>query len=159
PECTTLVRQLTGTVRAQVQFSPRPEYGQVRISLQPLGDGLLVLGSNEPIALYSPGVDWEVTNDGSNDTAQAGIDLAAMGGRCELELRCGTQNLDPSDEAVDERQARVEGGWKDWAGSLRLPAVARDLVLRSALTLRGLHHQPSGSLLAAATTSLPEEMG
>jgi trehalose-phosphatase len=159
PEWTTLVRMLTGTTRAHVEFCPRPEYGQVHISLQPLGDGLLVLGSNEPISLYSPGVDWEISNDGSNDTAQAEIDLTRMGGRCELELRCGSQSLQPPAEPLDARQARVERGWKDWAGALRLPAVARDLVLRSALTLRGLHHTPSGSLIAAATTSLPEEMG
>jgi trehalose-phosphatase len=159
PECTMLVRMLTGTVRASVEFCPRPEYGQVRISLQPLGDGLLVLGSNEPISLYSPGVEWEITNDGSNDTAQAEIDLVAMGGRCDLELRCGSPSLEPPAEPLEERQARTERGWKDWAGGLRLPTVARDLVLRSALTLRGLHHEPSGSLLAAATTSLPEEMG
>jgi trehalose-phosphatase len=159
PECTTLVRVLSGTTRAVVDFCPRPEYGQVRISLQPLGDGLLVLGSNEPICLYSPGVDWEISNDGGHDSARAEIDLPAMGGRCELELRCGSHGLKPWPEPLAERQARVEGAWRDWADTLRLPTVARDLVLRSALTLRGLHHQPSGSLLAAATTSLPEEMG
>ncbi|HKT01681.1 MAG TPA: trehalose-phosphatase [Rugosimonospora sp.] len=159
PEATSLVRVLSGTSTARVDFCPRPEYGQVRISLQPLGDGLLVLGSNEPICLYSPGVDWEISNDGSNDSARATVDLSAMGNHCELELRCGTHSLRPWPEAIAARQGRVERDWKDWAGSLRLPTVARDLVLRSALTLRGLHHQPSGSLLAAATTSLPEEMG
>jgi pentatricopeptide repeat protein len=53
----------------------------------------------------------------------------------------------------------VEQGWRDWATSLKLPTVARDHVLRSALTLRGLVHSPSGSILAAATSSLPEEVG
>jgi trehalose-phosphatase len=159
PEATSLVRVLTGTARAVVEFCPRPEYGQVPISLQPLGDGLLVLGSNEPICLYSPGVEWEVSTDGSNDSARAVVDLAAVGGECELELRCGTHSLQRWPQPLPQRQAGVEQGWKEWAGALRLPAIARDLVLRSALTLRGLHHQPSGSILAAATTSLPEEMG
>ena len=45
----TLVRVLTGTGVARLEFAPRPEFGQVSIRLQPLGDGLLVLGSNEPI--------------------------------------------------------------------------------------------------------------
>lgn len=51
----TLVRVLTGSGRVRVEFAPRPEFGQVAVQLQPLGDGLLVLGSNEPVALYSPG--------------------------------------------------------------------------------------------------------
>ncbi len=159
PESTSLVRVLSGNSRAVVEFCPRPEYGQVRISLQPLGDGLLVLGSNEPMSLYSPGVDWEVYNEGGHDTARAEVDLGAMGGRCELELRCGSHSLQPWPQSLDERQARVERGCRDWAASLRLPTVARDHVMRSALTLRGLQHGPSGSLIAAATTSLPEEMG
>ena len=156
---TTLVRVLTGNVRAVVEFCPRPEYGQMPISLQPLGDGLLVLGSSEPIALYSPGVDWEVTSDGNNDSARAEIDLAAMDGECVLDLRCGSYSLRAWPDPVVVRQERVEAGWREWADSLELPAVAHDLVLRSALTLRGLHHRPSGSLMAAATTSLPEELG
>jgi GH15 family glucan-1,4-alpha-glucosidase len=44
-------------------------------------------------------------------------------------------------------------------GPLRLPGVARDAVLRSAMTLRGLWHEPTGSILAAATSSLPETIG
>jgi pentatricopeptide repeat protein len=60
---------------------------------------------------------------------------------------------------VQARQAQAEQGWRDWANSLRLPNLAREQVMRSALTLRALCHQPSGSILAAATTSLPEELG
>ncbi len=159
PESTSLVRHLTGTVKARVEFAPRPEYGQVAIRLQPLGDGLLVLGSNEPMALYAPGVEFEVYTDGGHDSARAEVDLAAHGGSCTLELRCGTHSLSDWAEPVDARQAQVERGWREWAQSLKLPTVARDQVLRSALTLRGLCHQPTGAILAAATSSLPEEIG
>jgi trehalose-phosphatase len=159
PESTTLVRVLTGTVKARLEFAPRPEFGQVAIRLQPLGDGLLVLGSSEPMALHSPGVEWEVYTDGGHHSARAAVDLAELGGRCVLELRCGTHSLRGWDDAIEVRQARVEQGWRDWANALKLPTVARDQVLRSALTLRGLVHSPSGSILAAATSSLPEEIG
>ncbi len=159
PEATSLVRLLTGTVKARLEFAPRPEYGQVAIRLQPLGDGLLVLGSNEPMALHSPGVEWDVYNDGGHDSARAEVDLAAMGGSCALELRCGTHSLRAWDTPVQERQARVERGWREWTQSLKLPTVARDHVLRSALTLRGLCHEPTGAIIAAATSSLPEEIG
>ena len=60
----TLVRVLTGTGVARLEFAPRPEFGQVSVRLQPLGDGLLVLGSNEPMILYAAGVEWDVFDDG-----------------------------------------------------------------------------------------------
>jgi len=87
------------------------------------------------------------------------VDLEAAGGQVVLELRLGTENLTSHGTPAVERMANVEQGWRDWAGGLRLPAVAKDEVLRSALVLRGLCHEPSGSILAAATTSLPEELG
>ena len=60
------VRPGPGGVRPAARVRP----GRRRSS-QPLGDGLLVLGSNDPIALYSPGVEWEVDNDGGYETAHA----------------------------------------------------------------------------------------
>ena len=67
------------------------------IKLQPLGDGLLVLGYNEPITLYAPGVEWDVFEDGGHDTARAGdgVDLSAAGGHVPLELRFDSHNVSP----------------------------------------------------------------
>jgi len=155
----TLVRVLTGSAVAQLEFAPRPEFGQVPIRLQPLGDGLLVLGYNEPITLFAPGVEWDIFDDGGHDTACAVVDLAAAGGRVPVELRFDSHNLDPHPGAIDERQSQAERPWADWAASLRLPEIATREVARSALTLRGLCHVATGSILAAATTSLPEELG
>lgn len=155
----TLVRVLTGTGVTRLAFAPRPEFGQVAIRLQPLGDGLLVLGCNEPIILFAPGVEWDVFDDGGHDTARAVVDLAAVGGRVSVELRFDSENVSPHPDGIDDRQALAEQPWTDWAASLQLPGTAPKEVLRSALTLRGLCHAPTGSILAAATTSLPEELG
>ncbi|MFC0532218.1 trehalose-phosphatase [Phytohabitans kaempferiae] len=155
----SLVRLLEGRGQARLEFAPRPEFGQVGMRLQHLGDGLLVLGSSEPVALYSPGVEWDVTTDGGFDTARAVVDLAAAGGQTALELRFGSHGLDHSGVPLSDRQAAAELPWREWAATLRLPGVARDLVLRSALTLRGMCNDVSGGILAAATTSLPEEIG
>jgi trehalose-phosphatase len=61
--------------------------------------------------------------------------------------------------SVQARQAQTEREWRDWSASLRLPSRARELVLRSALTLRALCYRPTGAIIAAGTSSLPEEMG
>jgi trehalose-phosphatase len=155
----TLVRVLSGSGRVQVEFAPRPEFGQVAVQLQPLGDGVLVLGSNEPVALYAPGVEWEVHEDGGYESARAVVDLSAVGGSLTLELRFGSHNLEHHRLPVHERQSLAEQPWREWVAGLKLPRTEREMVARSALTLRGLCHEATGSILAAATTSLPEEIG
>jgi pentatricopeptide repeat protein len=76
-----------------------------------------------------------------------------------LELRFDSQDVNANPVSIEERQARAEQPSLDWVAMLRLPEVARREVVRSALTLRGLCHEPTGSILAAATMSLPEELG
>ncbi|GLZ75860.1 trehalose-phosphatase [Actinorhabdospora filicis] len=156
---TTLVRELSGNGTARVTFAPRPEFGSLPVRLQPLGDGLLMLGYNEPLVLRAPGVEWEVTSDGQNDTATATVDLTAFGGHVALEMRCGSNDLSDSALPVGERREGSEAHWRDWAAKLNLPRLKRDMVMRSALALRALCYEPTGAILAAATTSLPEDLG
>jgi trehalose 6-phosphate phosphatase len=155
----TMLRRLTGNAVAVVEFAPRPEFGQVQVKLQPLGDGLLVLGSNEQFALRAPGVVWDVTNDGVHDVARAVVDLAANDGEVLLELRLRTIDLEPHDMTPTQRMEQAEGPWREWANTLVLPPMQKDVVQRSALTLRGLCHFEGGGVIAAATTSLPETLG
>ncbi|MDV6014685.1 trehalose-phosphatase [Haloechinothrix sp. LS1_15] len=162
PECAThrtdLVRVISGEVPADVVFCPRPEFGGVPVRIVPEADGLRVLGTSEPFVLRSPGVDWEITSDGINDTAHAVVhpmpDEPVI-----LELRCGTTDLGPHELTEFERRQRAGAYWSNWASTLKLPAREPELVTRSALTLRGLTDTETGGVLAAATTSLPEEIG
>ncbi|MBC2641754.1 MULTISPECIES: trehalose-phosphatase [unclassified Rhodococcus (in: high G+C Gram-positive bacteria)] len=154
---TDLTRVISGQAAAVVTFAPRPEFGQGQVILEAVAEGLRVHGTNEPIVLRSPGVQWNVTSDGNQQTAHAVVDPS--GGDIVLELRCGTEELGPSETPEEERRALAESYWSDWAKSLTLPTLKPDLMKRSALTLRGLVHVDSGAIMAAATTSLPEEIG
>ena len=65
---------------------------------------------------------------------------------------------------VDSRQSltRTEAFWRDWLEQLNFPnsnARWRDAVIRSLITLKLLTYQPTGAIVAAPTTSLPEVMG
>jgi trehalose-phosphatase len=158
PHRTDLVRVISGEAAASVVFAPRPEFGGVPVRLMAEADGLKVLGTSEPIVLRAPGVQWEITNDGLNDTASALVQ-PTPGKPVVLELRCGTTELDEHELSEVDRRSRAGEYWSSWAETLKLPTVQRDLVVRSALTLRGLVNTDTGGVLAAATSSLPEEIG
>jgi trehalose-phosphatase len=159
----SLFRNLSGSVSVRLSFAPRPEFGQVPTQLQAVEDELRVIGSNDPIALIAPGVHWEISDEAGHDTAHAVIDLARMDGSVTLELRLGAQHREVETHTlgteVRDFRAEAEHEWRQWSSTLKLPTVARDLVLRSALTLRALRYEPTGAIIAAGTSSLPEEMG
>jgi len=152
-----LIRVVSGQTQAVVEFVPRPEFGQLPVRLAAEPDGLRMLGTSDPMVLRSPGVQWEISTDGIYSSARAVID--PTGADVLLELRCGSADLSPSPVPEPEQRRRASVWWSDWLTQLRLPPVQRDLVARSALTLRGLCHSETGAIMAAATTSLPEEVG
>jgi len=104
-------------------------------------------------------------------TIASGIRLGQAGARCY-----GRTTLDegqstfvalswsghaPSDQtsAASDLQATVEY-WRDWLSAGRFPDHPwRSYIERSALTLKGLSYAPSGAIMAASTTSLPETPG
>ncbi|GAA3994182.1 trehalose-phosphatase [Allokutzneria multivorans] len=158
PHRTEIVRVISGNSRAVIDFAPRPEFGQVAVKLSAEADGLRVLGTSDPIVLRAPGVEWTITSDGQHESARAVVEVTPEQ-PIVLELRCGSDDLGPAEVSEADRRARAGSYWTDWLAGLNLPEVQRDLVARSALTLKGLQHDETGAFLAAATTSLPEEIG
>src|SRR6185295_18581658 len=151
-----LVRVLEGSAEAILEFTPRPDFGRAPIGLRAEPDGIVVLGAADPVALYAPGLEWEIQDDGIHASARAHI----VGDRpYVIELRTGSDSLAPHPTSEPERRERTEQTWRGWLEGLRLPALARAEVARSALTLRALCHEATGAIMAAATTSLPEEIG
>ena len=159
---TSLVRVLSGTGAARIVFAPRPDYANAPFSMEARAGELHVVGTSDPIILLAPGVGFTVTSDGRHATATAEVNL--QHGPVVLNLRCGdTEMQQPaSNRAVTDeadRRAAVAHHSRRWVQGLTLPGVKPSLVRRSALVLRALVHEPTGAVLAAPTTSLPEGIG
>ncbi len=58
-----------------------------------------------------------------------------------------------------EALASTEGFWLDWSARCKVEGAARARVMRSLLTLKALTYEPTGGIVAALTTSLPEQLG
>lgn len=153
-----LVRVIEGEGEVEILFSPRIDFGRSFTELDVVDEGVSVLGGLGPILLYSPGVQWELRHDGRHQVASAVVRLTAD--PLVLELRLGAW---PGDEEIvleePERRERTAAFWRSKVEPLRRVPVAPALVRRSALVLDALRYQPSGAMLAAATTSLPESVG
>ena len=168
PGRTRLIRVLTGTGRAVIEFAPR--FGRiVGALLEPRGNDLVVsagsrLGGDQVrrlwlrngIRLRSPGLRWQIESDGRNDIARAEADLSA--GPVVLELLCGAGAGDYATAEPERRSATIEH-WSAWAHRLALPPLQTELARRSALVLKALCHGPTGAIIAAPTTSLPQDLG
>lgn len=155
---TSLVRVLSGTGAARIVFAPRPDYANAPFSMESRGAELHVMGTSDPIILTAPGVAFTITTDGRHATATALVNL--QDGPVVLNMRCGDtepETADPANEA--ERRAAVVLHSREWVQGLEVPDVKPSLVRRSALVLRALVHEPTGAVLAAPTTSLPEGIG
>jgi GH15 family glucan-1,4-alpha-glucosidase len=60
---------------------------------------------------------------------------------------------------LDRTLQQCEAYWRDWSGQCGYQGRWRDTVIRSLITLKALIHQPTGGMVAAPTTSLPEKLG
>lgn len=152
-----IFRCLSGRESAVVCFAPRPQFGAVSVSIEKAENGLVVVGSSDQMALYAPGVEWQIEGPPGRHTATAVVD--ASDGDVILELRYGTHDLSPCGEPEPQARERTRRYWREWTDSLDLPGVRPDAEERAALTLRALCHATTGGVLAAATSSLPERIG
>ena len=139
-----------------IVFAPRMDFGRSVTRINARHGGLELDGAPDPVTLYAPGVEWSIeAAAGGHQTARARLESGSV----VLELRLGTSSLRPAVLSEQTRRAATGKFWSAWASSLRPPDVHRALTLRSALALKSLIFGPTGAILAAGTTSLPEALG
>jgi trehalose-phosphatase len=153
-----LVRVVEGHRRVRIEFAPRLDFGRFGTHLAIRDDGIEVVGASDLMALRAPGLQWHIEPDGIHETAWAEIRLEEDE-PLVLELRIGTASLRADTAEEIERRNATVAHFSEWAQGLDVPSTHRRMVRRSALTLKGLCHGPTGAIVAAPTTSLPEHLG
>src|SRR6266446_1711197 len=84
----------------------------------------------------------------------------AKGDRVPFVLTWFASHAEPPRKVNAEHALRdTEKYWGDWSSQFQSKGEWRDAVMRSLITLKGLTYAPTGGLVAALTTSLPEEIG
>jgi GH15 family glucan-1,4-alpha-glucosidase len=150
---------IEGEVEVEILYEPRPDYGRVRPSLEErgaLGLRCEVEGTSLTLRSETP---LELT-DGYRSAR--GFARIRSGERKHLSLTYSMEApavVPLLGKGARGRIERTVRWWQEWANRCTYEGPYRDAVVRSALALKLMTYAPSGALVAAPTTSLPEALG
>ncbi|MGY1986087.1 glycoside hydrolase family 15 protein [Blastococcus sp. SYSU DS0669] len=154
-EVVRLVEGRSGRVRMRSELRPRFDYGHVRPWVHEDDDGdLVAIAGPDAVWLRTP-----IAQERRGGTAIAEFEVAG-GDRVPFVLSHGpSYRPRPRPVAADRALADTEAFWADWVARSNYTGRWGEAVRRSLVTLKALTYAPSGGIVAAATTSLPEELG
>jgi GH15 family glucan-1,4-alpha-glucosidase len=150
-----LVRGITGKVKLQMQLVIRFDFGTDIPWVRRTEDGgLLAIAGQDMAVLRTP-----VKTRGEDLTTVASFEVSA-GETIPFVLTYGPSHL-PVPKPIDPAQALqdTEEFWAEWSSRCTYEGEYPDLVMRSLITLKALTYGPTGGIVAAPTTSLPEKLG
>jgi GH15 family glucan-1,4-alpha-glucosidase len=154
PQLVRIVEGLHGEVAMHMQFIARLDYGSLIPWVERTADGLLALGG--PNALH-----LSTTAEMHGEDLTTVADFTVREGVRERFSLVWFQSYSesPAVEDPDSALARTEAYWRDWSSRCTYSGEWREPVLRSLITLKALTDQETGAIVAAPTTSLPEDLG
>jgi GH15 family glucan-1,4-alpha-glucosidase len=157
-ELLRLVEGVSGSVEFEMELAPRPEYGLVRPLFRGTEEGGRTFGGPNQVVVKA-GVPVEL-----EDATMRAAFTVAEGDRVGFALRWAPhESTDPMACSPDEVAAQIEEaaeGWRSWEAEHDIyEGPHRDAIKLSSRVLKGLTYRPTGAIVAAATTSLPEDVG
>jgi len=154
PRLMRIVEGLRGRVPMQMVLSIRPDYASIVPWLERVPDGVVATAGPDEFRLSTP---LPLTLEGG--TVRASF-AAVEGARERLTLSWSLSYEEtPPVEDADSALARTEAWWREWSERCTYQGPYRDAVLRSLVVLKAMTSETTGALIAAPTTSLPEDLG
>jgi GH15 family glucan-1,4-alpha-glucosidase len=155
-----LLRQLVcseGEIEIQVDFRPRAAYGSAAVRVRDLGACGMRMDVGRGAYWLRSSIPLETRGDG----AYAKL-LLKRGDAVQFSLSYAEESPSVLPALGETARAAIDRSvhwWQQWAAKSTYQGPYRDAVTRSALALKLLAYAPSGAIVAAATTSLPERIG
>jgi GH15 family glucan-1,4-alpha-glucosidase len=149
-----IVEGIRGQVVMDMELVMRFDYGSIVPWVRRIEGGILAVAGPDMLRLRAP-----VDVHGENFRTVATFTVAE-GQRLVFDLCWFPSHRDPAaDLEPNSALEDTEAFWRDWAARCRYDGEWRDAVVRSLVTLKALTYAPTGGIVAAPTTSLPEQLG
>jgi GH15 family glucan-1,4-alpha-glucosidase len=153
-----VVDGLAGEVEFEAALDPRPAFGRDDPDLHPVASGVQLTAGNGARLTFTGPADVRPSATGLRGTF-----TVAAGDQMAWCLHA-EQGSSPGLAAAPQADLLVAledtvAAWRDWQSVIVYDGPEREAVLRSAITLKLLIYDPSGAVVAAGTTSLPEVIG
>jgi GH15 family glucan-1,4-alpha-glucosidase len=147
-----------GEVELVMELAPRPEYGLIRPLIRVQDGGAHTFGAARLALTAAVDLSVEDATIHAAFTVRAGDSLGFA-----LRWTSGEQRSAPAPTPADAVWERIEdtaAAWRSWEGEHDVyDGPHKELVRLSSRVLKGLTYRPSGAIVAAPTTSLPETVG
>ena len=150
-----LVRGDRGTVQMRTELVLRFDYGRTIPWVSRLADGTFrAIAGPDMVTLHT-----SVPLRGEDMTTRSEFEVEA-GKTVAFVLTHGPSHLPPPD-AIDPHASleHTETFWREWVAHSRPTGEWSEAITRSLITLKALTYAPTGGIVAAPTTSLPEQLG
>jgi len=154
PRLMRIVEGLHGRVPMRMELSLRPDYASITPWIEPASDGAVATAGPDAFRLSTP-LPLQI-QDGV-----IGAEFTIVEGareRLTLTWHVSYEPTPPVEDA-DSALARTEAWWREWSGRCRYEGAYRDEVLTSLIALKAMTSETTGAVIAAPTTSLPEDLG
>ncbi len=154
PNVVRLVEGLRGRVQMRMELIVRFDFGSIVPWVRRADGGLTAIAGPDAVVLRTP-----LKTVGRNLTTVAEFSVGA-GEQVPFTLTWypSSQPLPESPEAATAI-AETDAWWRAWSARCSFEGPHRDAVVRSLITLKALTYAPTGGIVAAPTTSLPERIG